>query len=52
MVEHLVEKFSWAEGLEDADHVARLRAVGLEDSPEKLDQILNEIAMGRSLLEG
>jgi hypothetical protein len=52
VVDHLVEKFDWVEALTDADHVARIRMTGLSSRPERLDEIIGEIAMGRSILEG
>ncbi len=52
MVEHLVAKLAWVEALPDADHVARLRILDLARSPARLEEVVAEIAMGRSLLEG
>jgi hypothetical protein len=52
MVEHLAEKFAWVEALPEDDHVARLRARGLEAHPERLDELVAEIGMSRALLEG
>jgi hypothetical protein len=52
MVEHLAGKHDWAEALPDADHVARLHVIGLATHPERLEEVLAEIAMGRSILEG
>lgn len=52
MVEHLAAKFTWVEALPDTDHVARIRLEGLEQHPERLDEVVGEIAMGRSILEG
>ncbi|HET6303481.1 MAG TPA: hypothetical protein VFG80_01780 [Myxococcota bacterium] len=52
MVDHLAGKFAYVEALPDADHVARLRVRDLARQPERFDEVLGEIAMGRSLLEG
>lgn len=52
MVEHLAQKFEWCEGLGDADHVARLRVRGPADQAERVDELIAEIGMGRSILEG
>lgn len=52
MVEHLAEKFGWVDAKTDADHVARFRVKDLATQPERLDEIVAEIGMGRSVLEG
>jgi hypothetical protein len=52
MVEHLAEKFGWVQPLADADHVARFRVEGAAAHPERIDEVVGEIAMGRSILEG
>ena len=52
MVQHLGEKFEWAEALPDDDHVARVRARGLEERPERLEELIAEIGMSRALLDG
>jgi hypothetical protein len=52
MVQHLAEKFDWVDALADADHVARFRVAGLQANPERLEAVVAEIAMGRSILEG
>ncbi len=52
MVEHLAGKHDWVETLPDADHVARLAVRRLALHPERIDELLAEIAMGRSILEG
>jgi hypothetical protein len=49
--EHLAEKLEWVEALADQDHAARFRIRGLEAHPERLDEVVGEIAMGRSILE-
>jgi hypothetical protein len=52
MVAHLVAKHAWIEALPNADRVARMRVHGLVGSDERLDDVIREIAMGRSVLEG
>lgn len=52
MVDHLAEKFGWVHALADADHVARFRLDGAASHPERIDEVVGEIAMGRSILEG
>jgi len=52
MAEHLANKHSWVELLPSADHVARVRIHQLASEPERLDAVVSEIAMGRSILEG
>ena len=52
MVEHLSDKFPFVESLSDADHVARVRVRGLHEHPQRFDELVGEIAMGRSILEG
>jgi hypothetical protein len=52
MVEHLAEKFGFVTGLSDADHVARFRIEQAATRPERIDEVVGEIAMGRSILEG
>ena len=51
-IEHLAEKFAWVEGLPEDDHMARLRVRGVDDHPERLEELVAEIGMGRALLEG
>jgi len=52
MVEHLVSKLDWVEALPDEDHVARCRVRNLPGMPQRLDDVIAEVAMGRSILEG
>ena len=52
MVSHLDSKHAWITGLRDDDHVARMRIRDLETRPERLDELVAEVAMGRSILEG
>jgi len=51
LVEHLASKHDWVEALPDEDRVASLRVRGLWSVEGRLDEIIREIAMGRSLLE-
>ena len=51
MVNHLAAKHSWIEPLPDTDFVARMRVRELASLPERLDEVIREIAMGRSALE-
>ena len=52
MVGHLASKHEWIEALPDSDHVARVRVRDLPLREERLDDVIREIAMGRSILEG
>ena len=52
MAEHLATKFAWVDALPDADHVARVRVRDLDRNEGRLDEVISEIAMGRSILEG
>jgi hypothetical protein len=52
MVSHLVAKHEWIEALPDDDHVARIRVIGLWRHSDRLDEVIAEIAMGRSIVEG
>jgi hypothetical protein len=52
MVEHLATKHEWVAPLPDEDHVARLRIRDFAAHPERFDELISEIAMGRSILEG
>jgi hypothetical protein len=38
--------------LPDRDRVARLRIGDIDAHPERFDELISEIAMGRSILEG
>jgi hypothetical protein len=51
IAEHLCAKLEWVEARPDADHVSRFRIRGLDRHPERLEEVVGEIAMGRSLLE-
>jgi hypothetical protein len=52
MASHLVAKHEWIEALPDDDYVARVRVVGLWRESDRLDEVVAEIAMGRSIVEG
>ena len=52
MVDHLVAKHEWIEPFSDSDHVARIRVRELVSQPERIEEVIGEIAMGRSILEG
>jgi len=51
LVEHLASKLAWVEALAGDDHVARFLLRDAERQPERLDEVIGEIAMGRSILE-
>jgi hypothetical protein len=51
LAEHLAEKLDWVQALPDDDHVARFLVDELDVHPERLDEVVGEIAMGRSILE-
>jgi hypothetical protein len=51
LVTHLASLHDWIEALSDEDHVARMRVRELASRPERLDDVIAEIAMGRSLFE-
>jgi len=51
MLEHLGSKLAYVTVLADEDHVSRLRVSGVDTHPERLDEIVSEIAMGRSTLD-
>jgi hypothetical protein len=52
LVEHMAAKHDWITALAGADHVARMRVQSLAAEPERLDGVIQEIGMGRSILEG
>ena len=51
LAQHLAEKLAWVQTLESQDHVARFVIEDLEPNPERLEEVITEIAMGRSTLE-
>jgi hypothetical protein len=52
MATHLVSKHDWIDALALDDFVARVRVRDFVANPERLDDVIGEIAMGRSILEG
>jgi hypothetical protein len=52
LVNHLASKHDWIEVLRNEDHMARMRVHELATRPERLDELVAEVAMGRSMLEG
>jgi hypothetical protein len=52
MLGHLAAKHAWIEAQRDEDYVARARVEGLASHPERLEEVIGEIVMGRSILEG
>ncbi|MEE2678390.1 MAG: hypothetical protein VX546_07425 [Myxococcota bacterium] len=52
MVTHLATKHEWIEPHRDEDHVARLRIRDMAAHPERLDEVVGALGMGRSILEG
>ena len=51
IAEHLTEKLEWVDARPDADHVSRFRVRDIERNPDRFEEVVGEIAMGRSLLE-
>ena len=51
IAEHLTNKLEWVEACPDADHVSRFRVRDVDRSQERFEEVVGEIAMGRSLLE-
>ena len=52
MAVHLATKHDWIEAPQSDDYVARVRVHDLAAHPDRLDDVIGEIAMGRSILEG
>jgi len=52
MAAHLATKHDWIEAPPSDDYVARVRVHDLTADPDRLDAVIGEIAMGRSILEG
>ena len=50
--EELAAKHEWIRALPDSDRVARMLVRGLASDPTRLDEVIAEIAMGRSIVEG
>jgi hypothetical protein len=51
LVDHLAAKNEWLDQLADDDHVARFRIRDLEAHPDRLDEVLGQMAMGRATME-
>jgi len=51
IAEHLTDKLEWVDARPDADHVSRFRVRDVERNPDRFEEVVGEIAMGRSLLE-
>jgi hypothetical protein len=51
MLDHLASKLAYVTVLADEDHVSRFRLNGVAEHPERLEEVVSEIAMGRSTLE-
>jgi hypothetical protein len=51
LAQHLGDKLAWTSALGSQDHVARFLIEGLDENPERLQEVISEIAMGRSVLE-
>ncbi len=52
MATHLDGKHDWIEKLPSEDYVARIRVHDFASHPDRLDEVISQIAMGRSILEG
>jgi len=52
MADHLSQKFAWIDSQSDIDHVARFRLRDLAANPDRLDEVVREIGLGRAILEG
>jgi hypothetical protein len=52
MADHLASKHEWITAMRDDDHVARVLVRDLQTVPGRLDEVVSEIAMGRSIVEG
>ncbi len=52
MAEHLSQKFGWIDSQPDADHVARFRLRDMAAHPDRLEEVVREIGLGRAILEG
>ncbi len=52
MASHVATKHDWIEASPSEDYVARVRVRDLATNPERLNDLIGEIAMGRSILEG
>jgi hypothetical protein len=52
MAAHLASKHDWIRAMPDGDHVARMLVRGLAADPNRLEEVIAEVAMGRSIVEG
>ena len=52
MADHLSQKFDWIDAHSDADHVARFGVRDLAANPDRLEEVVREIGLGRAILEG
>jgi hypothetical protein len=52
MASHVATKHDWIESSQSEDYVARFRIRDLAANPDRLNDVIGEIAMGRSILEG
>ena len=52
MATHLAGKHDWIEKLPNEDYVARVRVHDFAAHPDRLAEVISQIALGRSLLEG
>jgi hypothetical protein len=52
MAAHVATKHDWIESSQSEDYVARVRIRDLAANPDRLNDVIGEIAMGRSILEG
>ncbi|MFP8879549.1 MAG: hypothetical protein VCE43_08955, partial [Myxococcota bacterium] len=52
MATHLDDKHDWIDKLPSEDYVSRVRVHDFAAHPDRLDEVISQIAMGRSILEG
>jgi hypothetical protein len=52
MASHVATKHEWIEAPQSEDYVARVHIRDLAANPDRLNDVIGEIAMGRSILEG
>jgi hypothetical protein len=52
MASHVATKHEWIDAMQSDDYVARMRIRDLAANPDRLNDVIGEIAMGRSILEG
>ena len=51
MVEYVATKYDWVDALPDEDRVASMHVRDLASQPDRLDEVIQAIGMGRSVLE-